>query len=333
MPEKITQLVISAVHNSRQNLLTKIASSIAEQQGSFIPVEEVEGSPISTSRGASLQAVVAMLQQKQNEHGSLPLVTIMADFNLGYSGLNVSPLHKLVENIENLPAAECKEADGSVSIKKYKFVKSAEELTRVDTTADIPVRIYTTGGGGTDVSPQLELLNIDRDKARKQFSFEGKDIIGFCGSMRSVSGTPRTPSVNSRRLDPSSPSPSPVFGSSAQALMTLTRASSAASTDSIMSSSSLGALRTTSSSSFSESASPTSPIMLGKIELAAMEPLNLLIPEKGNAFDDLNLLLKALPPASPNTSPKRSPKRPSPIKTSLGEDKQAADNVTRALFK
>jgi hypothetical protein len=329
MPETITQLVISAVHNSKQILLTKIAASVAEQRGSFVPIEDVNGIHIGESKTAALEAILTTLQQKQSEHGELPLVTILADFNLGYSGSDVSPLSGLIDKIEKLPAE-----------KKYKFVKSTEQLCAIDIMTEIPVRIYTTGGGGQKIEPQAGLMNIDRESAKKAFGFDGKDIINFCSTLRG-SPTPRppnTPSVRSRRLEPSSPLGSPLIShlnSSPNILIALARASSA--TESMVSSTSSGSSRSISSSSSSGSASPGSPDNEEKI-LPAMGLLNLKVPERNNALDDMSALLSAIPVTPPSssskrTSPKTSPRRPSPIKTSLEEPKEDADKVARVLFR
>jgi hypothetical protein len=346
----IYEFVIIATHNENQMALKQFERSNAEAQGIVhTTIETANGLDLRNSTVYGIDAILTTLKQTQHEKSNtLPQITILTDFNLGYSGVNISALDTLIEKINNLPPVTITNENGEKTEKKYQFVRTSAELAEVNKAYVIPVRLYTAGSGGQNIAPRAGFVNVDRISAKQRFGFDGKELIGFYYTLRVASA--QTPSSQGRRLQsntsPSvSPTGSPVFGTQV-ILNSLARARSVASTASTeLSSAPSTPLRDTSGHAYSGAYSPIHE----KPSLPDMALMSLVVPETSNsAAADMQALEHALSQAaistspsdsantSPNTSPKRKspPHRPSPIKTKDDAEQDASEStVAKKLFR
>ena len=163
------------------------------------------------------------------------LITFVIDFNVGYSGLDLSPIPELIEHLEteNIVAQvsnfgqEDKEQNNQKKNWNFAFTKTREEFTSALQSGKTAFRFILTGSGGDDrYDGEKFLLKISAAAALEKFSFEGIDCTRFItanykaikhakklqektGKVEQANTITLAPSPTLQRVCSTSPSPPP----------------------------------------------------------------------------------------------------------------------------
>ncbi|MES2217024.1 MAG: hypothetical protein V4501_01295 [Pseudomonadota bacterium] len=139
------------------------------------------------------------------------LITFAMDFNIGYSGYNISPVNEIIAALETeyelafFKFLTLSEEDKWEPTSNYVFAKTPQTLADAKNAGNIPFRFVLTGSGGQSAVEKYHgFEDINPTEACEKYSFQGWPLIKFLAAMRKANGgTPlplSSPQSTPRRL-------------------------------------------------------------------------------------------------------------------------------------
>jgi hypothetical protein len=153
------ELIVLLTHNDNGRFKRHTEEFIPENIH-FVPLND--DASYNNQGKDTLEFLIATLRSRVMET-PYNLITLVIDFNMGYSGYNASPLQDIINRMRVL-----------TSILQYEFVNSTEKLAEVRESGKTPFRFILTGSGGFSWdSEENSLEKISADKALVDYGFNG----------------------------------------------------------------------------------------------------------------------------------------------------------------
>jgi hypothetical protein len=187
------ELVVLLTHNDNGRFKRHTEGYISENIH-FVPLNDDE--TYNNKGKQTLEFLISSLRSLAMET-PYNLITLVIDFNMGYSSYNTSPVKEIINRMRSL-----------TSIMQYEFVNTTSMLAEVRESGKTPFRFILTGTGGFDPNDEERSIElITSNKALSDYGFNSWSLYKYMGAIRrpeapSPSPVPRTPVSTRRRLTP-----------------------------------------------------------------------------------------------------------------------------------